>query len=509
MEFAVRFYEATRSNEISGLFALVILAVLSLGLIARFFPQSHRLEFVEGAAPTMMTTLGVLGTFAGIYLGLLDFNVSDIDTSVPKLLEGLKIAFSTSIVGMGSAVVLRLFQTVLPRPGAGEGVATPETIQSTLKDINNNLLETAGVQSKALRDIRSAIAAEGDTSLLTQIQKLRTTVQDGQKDLITEFREFAKTMAENNSNALIEALEQVIRDFNTQLNEQFGENFQQLNSAVGALLEWQENYKAHVERLQAEIEKAVAGITSTEESLRSISERTEKIPATMETLKIILDELENATVEFEAHLETLADLRNRAVEAFPIIDNNLRSLTEGFSSAVQSAIEKSSDAVENQAEAFGLLQTGYESLNKKAQDAQSQFVQHFEDALTQMAEYMREASANNSKLIEETNTRFSETLNTALEGVRKELTQTLSHHEKAIESNSEEMRKSMADAWTKTQDAINEQMKTLDEQMQNELRRVIETMGRHLASLSEKFVGDYKPLADKLQKVVSMAERVA
>jgi biopolymer transport protein ExbB/TolQ len=123
MEFAVRFYEAIRSNQISEFFALVILAVLGFSLIARLFPQSRRLEFIESAAPTTMTTLGVLGTFAGIYLGLLDFNVSNIDASVPMLLEGLKIAFSTSIVGMGSAILLRLFQTALPRPDAGAWTA--------------------------------------------------------------------------------------------------------------------------------------------------------------------------------------------------------------------------------------------------------------------------------------------------------------------------------------------------------------------------------------------------
>jgi len=40
-------------------------------------------------------------------------------------------------------------------------------------------------------------------------------------------------MAENNSKALIEALQEVIRDFNAKINEQFGENFKQLNEAVG------------------------------------------------------------------------------------------------------------------------------------------------------------------------------------------------------------------------------------------------------------------------------------
>lgn len=51
-------------------------------------------------APTLMGALGILGTFIGIIIGLLNFNTESIDTSIPVLLGGLKTAFITSIVGM-------------------------------------------------------------------------------------------------------------------------------------------------------------------------------------------------------------------------------------------------------------------------------------------------------------------------------------------------------------------------------------------------------------------------
>ena len=78
---------------------------------------------------------------------------------------------------------------------------------------------------------------------MTQVQKLRTTVDDGQKELIKEFKDFAEHMVENNQKAIIEALENVIKDFNEKLTEQFGENFKQLNEAVEKLVDWQDRYK--------------------------------------------------------------------------------------------------------------------------------------------------------------------------------------------------------------------------------------------------------------------------
>ncbi len=59
---------------------------------------------------SIIVSLGVLGTFIGIMLGLWEFNTHDIKASVPQLLEGLKLAFSTSIMGMGLSVLLSILQ---------------------------------------------------------------------------------------------------------------------------------------------------------------------------------------------------------------------------------------------------------------------------------------------------------------------------------------------------------------------------------------------------------------
>lgn len=56
--------------------------------------------------PTLISSLGVLGTFAGITLGLVYFDPSNLDESIPKLLGGLKTAFFTSLAGMVGSLIL-------------------------------------------------------------------------------------------------------------------------------------------------------------------------------------------------------------------------------------------------------------------------------------------------------------------------------------------------------------------------------------------------------------------
>lgn len=59
--------------------------------------------------PTLVSSLGVLGTFYGITDGLLAFDSSNLDQSIPGLLDGLKTAFFTSLAGMLGSMILSAF----------------------------------------------------------------------------------------------------------------------------------------------------------------------------------------------------------------------------------------------------------------------------------------------------------------------------------------------------------------------------------------------------------------
>ena len=70
--------------------------------------------------PSMISTLGVLGTFAGITIGLLYFDTEHLDASIPLLLSGLKTAFFTSLAGMiGSLFLSRQVNSALDEKDGG------------------------------------------------------------------------------------------------------------------------------------------------------------------------------------------------------------------------------------------------------------------------------------------------------------------------------------------------------------------------------------------------------
>ena len=427
---------------------LSVSVVAILGAFSYFRRQEPDNQLYTGG-PALLTTIGVLGTFVGIFWGLIGFDVEDIDASVPQLLRGLKFAFSTSILGIFMAIVFRVQQA---QRAKAEDVseASADTIYRTLQSIREAIEKGSELQRTALESLQRAISADSETSLLTQIQKLRMDFMDGQKELIKEFREFAKTMADSNSKALIEALEAVIRDFNTQLNEQFGDNFKQLNEAVGALLQWQENYREHLDHLEQNFENAVQGIKESERSMTVIAAHAESIPKTLDNVEEILKQLSDSTVGLNGHLAAVSELKDQALAAFPTIEQNIETLTSRFQQSVQHAVGQSEQALDIQREAHQELQTGYTALLDNSNQSQE---------------------------------RFTNAVNAVIQSIPS-----------SISEIREEMKQETKRAFER-----------FDRQMESELAKSIELMGGHLASLSEKLVRDYRPLVEELRRIITMA----
>ena len=111
--------------------------------------------------PSLISTLGVLGTFLGITIGLLDFDTKNLDHSIPLLLDGLKTAFFTSLAGMfGSLLMSRYISEIFDgedkgisdvNMAAGEIVkavkAMSESNRETLQELKEEALKQANNQT--------------------------------------------------------------------------------------------------------------------------------------------------------------------------------------------------------------------------------------------------------------------------------------------------------------------------------------------------------------------------
>jgi len=136
---------------------IIAWTIFSIYYIYRVWNQKIVINYVYESIPTVFTTLGVLGTFVGIYFGLQNFDVDKITESIPPLLEGMKTAFSTSIWGIVLSLIFgKASQIVLHRvelkspPKPTDELAALQEITLLLKEGNKNSNDNFLVLNKSL-----------------------------------------------------------------------------------------------------------------------------------------------------------------------------------------------------------------------------------------------------------------------------------------------------------------------------------------------------------------------
>lgn len=389
------------------LVAALIAACFIVGLTAR----SSR--FAANAS-TSMASLGVLGTFIGIYGGLQNFDVADIEASVPPLLAGLKTAFATSLMGMGAAIVFSIVRSALPARGQAVGNATPDAMlaalvsikdaaarieQCLLSEAEENRKRNVSWQKFAKTAFDSA--REANRRMLATLGEFRAQVRDDQNGLRSELSDFSRKILEQNHRAVVEALEQVVKEFNRNLTEQFGDNFKQLNIAVGALVTWQNNYREHVELIESRLSEAVSASEKSRDALSDIVTEITKLPAAVGSLAEAGRNVNQRVSDLNETLAAFAAMREKATNTFPQIEKNLRELTDDFSASVKSSMRENAAAISGQREA---LSEQAAKLNELFREFDQQMQSELNRALQTMA---RQLASLSQTFVDDYN-RFSE-----------------------------------------------------------------------------------------------------
>jgi methyl-accepting chemotaxis protein len=247
-------------------------------------------EKTADSGPAILTTTGIFCTFLGISIGLLEFDVSNIQASVPALLDGLKTAFLASVTGVGGALILKARQYIWGVPARKDG--TPAA-GATVDDL-----------ASSLRDIHRALAGDGDATLVSQLKLLRQDSNDRLDALKKAQTDALQMLSQMGSKALVEALRDVIRDFNARINEQFGENFKHLNDGVAKLLVWQEQHRQHVDTMANRLEDMLKIAQATAGTQKQVVEQSSAFSEIAYNLSDLLSVLNTQTIEINSYVES-------------------------------------------------------------------------------------------------------------------------------------------------------------------------------------------------------------
>jgi hypothetical protein len=352
--------------------------------------------YIFESIPQVFPTIGILGTFLGIAYGLFYFDTKNMSESIPTLLDGLKTAFIASIFGILGLLIFQKFNAIVQRGNERNKITTSDEVEAlnilinetkktakenseNFKLLNNSLIGESdeslatqftimknqmSEQNDKLTKIQSALGGDGETSLLTQIQKLRAeqnqyaklstnslkfivdTMNKNNEIIKTKFDEFTKLLTENNAKALVEAMEKVITDFNSQMNELIQrlvkENFEELNNSVKNLNEWQKTNKEQIAILINQFNQVTNNLVVSSQNIQEISINTKLLTDSNSILSKIIAELQLVMVEDRKFIEVIYKLE-KSTNSVEISSNLLAEFMKNeksFQESINQLLEK-------------------------------------------------------------------------------------------------------------------------------------------------------------------------
>ncbi|MFN4265769.1 MAG: MotA/TolQ/ExbB proton channel family protein [Aquabacterium sp.] len=475
-----------------------ILIAYAFAIALKGVNEKNRSSYVE-YAPSLMTSLGLFGTFLGIYIGLQEFDPKNIDGSIEQILNGLKTAFITSIVGMAFAIAFKVLQTrKLDKESTDSSKSDQLPEEVTPKDIHRVLLK----QYDAMALMAKGIGGGDERSMVGQLQLLRTDVIDMRSGinqrqeafevrLWSQLNEFAEMMSRSATQQVIEALQQVILDFNNKLSEQFGENFKRLDQSVQKLVEWQANYMQQLTHMTALYEQGVTSIQATRVAVEGIRTETSRIPQDMTALSDVLSVNQHQIGELNRHLDAFVSMRDKAVLAVPQIQEKLEQVGEQLrdgAEQVNQILIKGSDVFEQSVQRTG------EVLNTTANSV----AQQSENISTELRNALELLGLNTERI----RTGVTGAVSSAMESVEEAVNRTLQAHNQSTTNLIQTMtqatdrslggvERQIQEAVNKTNDAVNAQLRQLDEALSKQLNAALQELGSALSTIARHLVDSY------------------
>jgi hypothetical protein len=355
-------------------------------------------EHTVHEGPSIFTTAGIFFTFLGIAEGLYEFNPQNIDASIPTLLDGLKTAFIASVVGVGAALSLKLRYAVF---GVRHSSSTAPVGGATVDDLYNQLVA-----------VQQSLVGSDEPTLISQLKLNRQDTNDRLDALSRSQTAFMQKLAESNSKALIIALQEVIRDFNTKITEQFGDNFKQLNEAVGAMLVWQAQYRTQIDEMINQQTRAAKNMEVATSRYEELVTNAKDFTTTAQGLGRLLEGLEQQRRQISSSLEQLGRLIEKTTEGLPKIENKVVQLTEQVTFGVR----------QNQDEMTKVMRETATTIQSSIADIRNLLLDATQSANTQINDHMRTLADKTSEQFAKLDAALETELSKSISSLGRQLT---------------------------------------------------------------------------------------
>lgn len=329
--------------------------------------------------PGTFIGFGILGTFIGFAGGLSSINISDSQSllnGVQNLLDGLKNAFNTSIIGVLASMFLNF---VLIHPLFNRLDRCSKILCDYL-DTKFFVSEVDAMQVTLTKNNRTQTFPFPQTmgELYTMLEQVASNINQMGATVGDQVTQSVKA-------TLDKTIEKIIKEEIKKLKEE-------MNSSITLLQECQKHLQNAPVHLKEAAEKMQAAAVNNDELFRRQNQ--ESVEALTRTIE------DNLNAKFAAYAKTVEEVSEEMLnikntlalmpEDFSNVDKSIQTTTEKLSAnqtTLENALSESTQAFDKTTEISESLTEAYESQSKKIEDMISKFT----DVLNEYKETSKES----------------------------------------------------------------------------------------------------------------------
>lgn len=363
------------TNIVTWISCIVILGFFVAFLVITLKAKEDRLlkhKRTIDAFPTIVSTLGVIGTFLGITIGLAGFDVNDLTHSIPILLGGLKTAFYTSLCGMIGSLVLRHLCTDVKFDKEDGGISSTD---NAIRELGKGVRDMSTTLVSAITETRNVVRQMGDaqTSFYTQLLEFEAQKSDKQSMIESTITKLSLVEGEQASSLRAISTSLTAADAsNARIEETLNDIAEAERGNVGTFDEMNEELKKFSQILRSEVD-----------------EIEEKMKETNSLLTSKFDEFSDLLKK--SNTEALVEVMKKVTEEFQKQMNDLISklVQENFAKLNESVQKLNEWQMENKAM--------IESLTKQYRQMEEDF-EGSSTTMSQVSDYAQKLVGNGGKL---------------------------------------------------------------------------------------------------------------
>lgn len=337
--------------------------------------KAGRRKLVE-IFPALFVSLGILGTFTGIVIGIADIDtgagVSELQEGINSLINGMEFAFYSSILGIIMSLAYQLIDRLFFYKmihTASDNLLLELDKSIPIKTESDLLDKMVNVQESQLNDMKSFFT---DHFLPAMTSGVSESISNTIEPHLAKSNEIMDQVSQNTLDAQSDSLNQMVDHFVESLNQVTGDHIKELGSALEATVEWQGKVHAEMSGLVDELSNVAKEQAAMAENTTSLSEQmneyTEKMSDYHEELSTTTKELNGVTSENKSLMNQMNEIydnittkqqeqetffeekvtrMNETVEKITTLGNTFTDMNEQMELTMQSLVKTSSQLGEN------------------------------------------------------------------------------------------------------------------------------------------------------------------